>query len=378
MPPQYNFSIPNAAIDLANSPFDIPLVAAAWQPNVSGLPRRAAVDGFGFGGANGHAILEAFEPALHKELGGRARPSPAATTLAFVAVKHQAAIDANSHVLGLPDQRQLLPEALQQMDVSQRVMLANAERALKEMKLWAAHKERIGVALGLVGKTSRGAAVTQRIYLMRVLRLLEEQSGHSGIDREAIGRLTRRLADVVMRETLASNPFTLVGSMPNFCAARIANMFDLNGPSVVIDAGSASLLEALRQAHLWLAFGDADVVLTGGIDGAGASCLLAVTTPKLARAHDWVIEVLAQVDDPDDGAVTLRAPNAEPSKRVMPMEATFAKRASQITGIAEVLAAIDATKKGKVATLRWRADQEAVHGAYAGQSVTTSGSASQV
>jgi acetyl-CoA acetyltransferase len=247
------------------------------------------------------------------------------------------------------------------------------------MKLWAAHRERIGVSLAMVGKTARSAAVAERIYLQRVLRLLEEHAASAGIDREAFGRLTRRLADAVIRETLPSNPFTLVGAMPNFCATRVANMFDLNGPSVVIDAGGASLLEAVRQAHHWLAFGEADVVLTGGVDTAvGTSCLLAVTTPKLARAHDWVIEVLAQVDDPDDGAVTLRAPNAEPSKRVLPMEATFARYAARITGVTEIIAAIEATKKGKVATLRWRADQSAVRGTYAGQSATTPGAASHV
>src|SRR6185503_4971808 len=150
-------------------------------------------------------------------------------------------------------------------------------------------------------------------------------------------------------------------------------MFDLNGPSVVIDAGGASLLETLRQAHLWLVFGDADVVLTGAVDtnGKDGACILAVTTPKLARANGWIIEALVQVDQSESNTVTIRSPGAEPSTRTVPMEATFNRQSNKLTGINELVAAIDATKKGKVASLRWLAGEPAARGVSAGQSATT-------
>jgi acyl transferase domain-containing protein len=398
MPPQYNFSVPHPGIDLANSPFDIPMASSPWPANVSGLPRRAAVNGFGLGGTNGHAIVEAFDPTYHKQLAARTQRTPSRVTLAIVSVGSRFAADrgagGNNGLSELPpasggapfrsgelivsDQRRLLPEALEQVDVSQWLALTSAERALKHVPLWAAQRERIGVALGLVGKTARGVMATERIYLHRLQRLLEEQASDFGLDREHFDRFARRLADGVFRDNVATNPFTAAGTMPNFAASRVANMFDLNGPSVVIDAGGASLLEVLRQAQLWLSFGDADLVLAGGVDIAGrhhparpaasaaagahgiggeGACLLAVTTPELARAHDWVVRALVAVDDPEEHSVTIRGVGDSTSQQ-LPVESSLARYANRITGVGEVAAAVDATRSGKVTTLHWRSGAE--------------------
>ncbi|KAI9771201.1 MAG: putative Hybrid PKS-NRPS biosynthetic cluster [Geoglossum umbratile] len=42
----------------------IPTVARPWPAIGDGLPRRVSVNSFGFGGANAHAILESYEPAI--------------------------------------------------------------------------------------------------------------------------------------------------------------------------------------------------------------------------------------------------------------------------------------------------------------------------
>ncbi|QDS78194.1 putative PKS-like protein biosynthetic cluster [Venturia effusa] len=51
IPPSLNFDRPNPAIDLEN-----------WKLKPQGVPRRASVNNFGYGGTNAHAILEAFKP----------------------------------------------------------------------------------------------------------------------------------------------------------------------------------------------------------------------------------------------------------------------------------------------------------------------------
>jgi hypothetical protein len=284
--------------------------------------------------------------------------------------------------LTLPDQRQLLPDALAQLDVSQMLALTSADRTLKGVNLWAAHRERIGVALGLVGKTARGVMATERVYLHRLQRLLDEQASEFGLDRAHFDRFAHRLADGIFRDNIASNPYTVAGTMPNFAAARVANMFDLNGPSVVIDAGGASLLEALRQAQLWLTFGDADLVLAGGVDIAGrhhparpaasaaagahgiggeGSCLLAVTTPERARARGWVVTAYIVIDDPRENAVTVRGVGA-PATRPATVESSLARYANRITGLGELALAVEATRAGKVATLHWRSGAEPPQG----------------
>jgi len=57
LPANANFAELNSLIDLAGTPFRIQDSLAAW-PITPGQPRRAGVSAFGFGGSNGHVLLE--------------------------------------------------------------------------------------------------------------------------------------------------------------------------------------------------------------------------------------------------------------------------------------------------------------------------------
>ena len=59
---------------------------------------------------------------------------------------------------------------------------------------------------------------------------------------------------------------TFPGLLGNVVAGRIANRFDLGGTNCVIDAACASSLAALAMAMSELRSGQADTVLTGGVD----------------------------------------------------------------------------------------------------------------
>jgi acyl transferase domain-containing protein len=69
VPPSLHFHEPNPALDLAQSPFFVPVALRSW-PLEEG-PRRAGVSSFGIGGTNAHVILEQAPPRLP---GGPARP----------------------------------------------------------------------------------------------------------------------------------------------------------------------------------------------------------------------------------------------------------------------------------------------------------------
>ena len=68
IPRQYNYVKPSPEIDLAHSQFTITQASHAWPDNVAPYPRRAAINGFGFGGTNAHLILEDFDEAYHRDL----------------------------------------------------------------------------------------------------------------------------------------------------------------------------------------------------------------------------------------------------------------------------------------------------------------------
>jgi phthiocerol/phenolphthiocerol synthesis type-I polyketide synthase E len=66
IPPSLNFEKPNPDIDFENSPFYVNSNLSEWK--VDGVPRRAGVSNFGFGGTNAHVILE--ETPLIEPSGG--------------------------------------------------------------------------------------------------------------------------------------------------------------------------------------------------------------------------------------------------------------------------------------------------------------------
>ncbi|MBP7147490.1 MAG: acyltransferase domain-containing protein, partial [Acidobacteria bacterium] len=83
LPPSANVRTVNPELQLDGSPFYIDDRPADWPENADGLPRRASVSSFGFGGTNAHLTLEGFDPAYHAALAGqfalRGEPVPTAS-----------------------------------------------------------------------------------------------------------------------------------------------------------------------------------------------------------------------------------------------------------------------------------------------------------
>ncbi|HET9599786.1 MAG TPA: polyketide synthase, partial [Anaeromyxobacteraceae bacterium] len=63
LPPTLNSQKPNPAIDFAATPFRLNHEVRDWAP-AAGMPRRAAVSAYGFGGTNFHVVLEEHVPGL--------------------------------------------------------------------------------------------------------------------------------------------------------------------------------------------------------------------------------------------------------------------------------------------------------------------------
>ena len=65
IPPQLNFSEPNKALRLDESPFRIATERETWR-TADGVPRRAGVSSFGIGGTNAHLVIEQ-PPAVERD-----------------------------------------------------------------------------------------------------------------------------------------------------------------------------------------------------------------------------------------------------------------------------------------------------------------------
>ncbi|ORY13581.1 hypothetical protein BCR34DRAFT_599754 [Clohesyomyces aquaticus] len=83
IPPNMLFTKLNPALEPYYNNLKIPIQLRDWPDLPAGVPRRASVNSFGFGGANAHAIIESYEPEI-VSLPKALQPSGDSTPYTFV------------------------------------------------------------------------------------------------------------------------------------------------------------------------------------------------------------------------------------------------------------------------------------------------------
>lgn len=354
IPKQYNYVMPSPEIDLAHSQFTITEASHPWPDNVAPYPRRAAINGFGFGGTNAHLILEDFDEAYHRNLCGHLdTKAKAPVELAvisigslFPGVDGSMVADPSSEsrfqraALRLPAKKMLLPDVREHMDASQYLAALAAEKAFSTMpEGWTRFKNSMGVVLGLTSKTERGGRANERVFLDRLRRQVTGHNGDGKLSSADLNRILDKLVESIRARNVPSGPYTLPGLMPNVTAGRIANMFDLNGPNIVVDMGDDSLLQALFVARQLLAHDACTIVLAGGVNAtnvadaseAEAVFLLALTTPEIARRENLSILSIIGFSESDEA-------NDVREEKVSELRPALSYRGAQ--GAPEILKAI--------------------------------------
>lgn len=156
----------------------------------------------------------------------------------------------------------ILPNAIEATDTSQLLALATAEAALDNAGYGSAgrdfNRDRVSVLLGVTGTLPLviplGARLGHPIW--------RESLRDAGVDETVAADVMQRIADSYVPWQENSFP----GLLGNVVAGRVAKSLSLSGTNCAVDAACASAFSALHLAELELARGQADMVVTGGVD----------------------------------------------------------------------------------------------------------------
>ena len=330
-PSQAGFQEPSEAMKRSQATLRV-----ADQPvSLSSEKLRIAIDGFGFGGANAHLVVENDTTDAPLQTPSR-KERQEHDELVFVAFTHLATSprDEGSHwfdrtTTKLPEECLVLPELADDLDISQILSVRLAKQIIDQLPGFDDHlRQNTSMILAFSGKTERGIEATARIMTTRFKRILE---GHDDYT---------QMIDASHDRARASGPYTLQCMMPNVATGRAALLLNLNGPNFVVDAGKRSLDQAISAATLLLNGGDDSGTKLAIIGAINANTIhdsnqtnsnefaaaFGITSRRIAEKYGWNIlanttEALQQSQD-----VEIESANAREPSDSRPDDRSFAHR----------------------------------------------------
>lgn len=318
LPPMNNFESPSKGISLEGTPFRILGKPEPWHSHGA---LRAGVSAFGFGGINGHVLLE--EPGqTNRESGPLEPPEEVVITAVALKIGQEHDLDrfmaervldrtaaaprpegrwpegAAGALSGLDDiwgtylealhieagEFRVPPKDMPDILLQQTLLLAAAHQATEASSLGP--KERcarsgalIGIALDLETTNFH-----LRWALTRMLKKL-------GVDPSELDEASTEALRGALSRPLDST--RTLGALGSIAASRAAREFSLGGPSYAISCGELSGVRALEIGVRAIENGEMDSCLVGAIDLAGdprsvwaEDRLLAYTRGGPARPFD--------------------------------------------------------------------------------------------
>ena len=318
-PPTANFATPQPGMALDRSPFRILTTEAPWPRRADGVPRRAAVSAFGFGGINAHLLVEEWlgrgercspktgrmpcaptitgpaepEPVAvvgidarfgpwrslrafqERVLGGRSGDMPTQPERWWGAEQsawfREAGLDATpftgfylNEVAVSAEQFRIPPKELEEMLPQQLLMLQVAAGAMADAGLDREGNLRTGVFIGIALDLNS----TNFSHRWSLLRDVAAWTAKLDLDLTAseLGEWTARLCDAAGPPLTANRTMGALGSI---VASRIAREFKIGGPSFTISCEESSGICSLATAVRLLRAREIDRALVGAVDLAG-------------------------------------------------------------------------------------------------------------
>ncbi|WP_434628781.1 beta-ketoacyl synthase N-terminal-like domain-containing protein [Chromobacterium sp. CV08] len=276
--------------DIAGTP-DIVTQAVPWP----GAHKRAAINAFGFGGVNAHLIVDGPGQAAPETAPSRRRGDAALLTGLGAAIGDCPDLDAVARALAagqprlrpLPEGRhagmpfpapqgayldrvaidalklRVPPNDISRMYPQQLLMLSVGDAALRDAGIAPGSRTAVIVASAMDHSGHRLMARWESSWR------LEDSLDAAGFqlsDEERRG-LTQAVRESLHNPVDAVVMLSYVGSL---LASRIAATWDFSGPAFMLTGDETGALRAMELGRRLLAEGEADAVLVGAIDLAGA------------------------------------------------------------------------------------------------------------
>jgi PfaB family protein len=310
LPPTANFQQAPAGFDLEQSPFSVLKAAAPWKRRADGVPRRAAVSAFGFGGINAHLLVEEWLPETDATAAPQAAPEKG-RPVAVVGMDArfgpwQDLASFQKRVLGgdpsaepttpkdwwgaensawfrkerlkdtpfagyylddfalATDLFRIPPRELEEMLPQQLLMLQSAAAAIGDAGLDRTGNQRAGVFVGIA------LDLNSTNFSFR-WSIAEKAAGWAkelglDLDKEELAAWTEELRDASGPPLTANRTMGALGSV---VASRIAREFRFGGPSFTLSSEESSGMRALETAVRQLQGDEIDRALVGAVDLAG-------------------------------------------------------------------------------------------------------------
>lgn len=310
LPPTAGFENPQPAMKLENSPFQILKTAKPWQRRSDGVPRRAAVSAFGFGGINAHLLLEEWLPEQSRSVSGKTSSHDDHEPIAIVGLDATfgswhglAAIQERlfggkavkpappTNWYGLQDHNQLKqtpfadqavegwfidqvsstknrfripPKELEEMLPQQLLMLQTAANALADAGQTTADPLLSGVFIG-IALDLHSTDFCLRWDMPQKARQWAAQLGLK-LTENQLADWVEQLRDAIAPPLTANRT---MGALGNIVASRIAREFRFGGPAFTMSAEENSGIRALETAVRLLQQKELNQAVVGAVELTG-------------------------------------------------------------------------------------------------------------
>ncbi|WP_224982326.1 beta-ketoacyl synthase N-terminal-like domain-containing protein [Geomonas agri] len=309
LPPTANFKQAPENFRLEESPFKVLQGATPWQRRADGVPRRAAVSAFGFGGINAHLLVEEWLPSGASAVA--AEPPKKGGPVAVVGLDarfgkwqdlksfqsralggdtgaktsqpkdwwgaEQSAWFATEKLKDTPfsgyyldefaqptDQFRIPPKELEEMLPQQLLMLQSAAAAIKDAGMDRADNLCAGVFVG-IALDLNSTNFAFRWTIADKAKAWARQLGLK-LSPEQLEQWVEQLRDQAGPALTANRTMGALGSV---VASRVAREFRCGGPSFTMSSEESSGLRALETAVRQLQSNEIDRAIVGAVDLAG-------------------------------------------------------------------------------------------------------------
>ncbi|MCX7747118.1 MAG: SDR family NAD(P)-dependent oxidoreductase [Clostridia bacterium] len=175
------------------------------------------------------------------------------------------AIPDEINFLNLSRKYRIPPAMAEYFDTNQKAAIYCVDQAVEKMKS-SLPKERTAVILCSGSPGGKFENVVRRTFFATVENAILNHPRILGGESRKMEEILKEVSTEVLKNTQSITEDTTTGYLQNITASRISNIFDLWGPSYVIDSACASSLTAIAVSVAGLLNHEYDAVISGGVE----------------------------------------------------------------------------------------------------------------